>query len=606
MYRLSRVLLSVVLLVAGACCVLITKACWPAAAACAAFIYYKTAREKTYSAHGSACWESEHRLRRAGMVGGTSGGLCVGRLADGQKLPWMESLFAVLGSRFSDKDACELFIRRFWQSVFRLRGEKVRLAHAVHTAVFGPTGAGKGASFIVPWLLETDESAVVLDYKGENASISAAQRQKLGHCVVLLDPFNVVTSTSKNLNPLDFIDKDSPTAIDDCRDLAEQLVVRTGEEREPHWNDAAELWIAATCLAVVLYGKEGNRSLQTVRDVLSNPDKIPQLIQLLCQHGGMAARIGSQLAYFRDKELSSTLTTANRHLRFLDTTAIAAVTSSSSFNPALLRAGKLTVYVILPPEHMRAQAAWIRMVIASLMRSVVQGGLRYRHKVHFILDEAASLGPMGCINDAIDKYRGYGIRLKLFYQSPFQLKECFPNGQDQTVLANMTQVFFSINDSTADYVSSRLGDATIAVPSGGGTTGYSMPDGFGSQGQSTVSGGTSSNWSLIGRRLLRPEELYALNERVAITFAPGRRPILTTLERYYERRRSNGLLSESDVLTHSICLLLMVIGSFAQCSRLTEKKHGSPQRYQEFRARDKGRAQTPRNPRFNGTGKRAF
>ena len=74
-----------------------------------------------------------------------------------------------------------------------------------------------------------------------------------------------------------------------------------------------------------------------------------------------------------------------------------------------------------------------------------------------ILDEAASLGHMECIDDALDKYRGYGIHLHLFYQSPGQLKKCFPNGQDQVAIANTTQVHFAVNDSSAEEISKRLG-----------------------------------------------------------------------------------------------------------------------------------------------------
>ena len=52
--------------------------------------------------------------------------------------------------------------------------------------------------------------------------ITAEHRQKaFGHQIVVLDPFKVVTQTPQTFNPLDFIDKDSPTAIDECRDLAE-------------------------------------------------------------------------------------------------------------------------------------------------------------------------------------------------------------------------------------------------------------------------------------------------------------------------------------------------------------------------------------------------
>lgn len=156
-------------------------------------------------------------------------------------------------------------------------------------------------------------------------------------------------------------------------------------------------------------------------------------------------------------------------------------------------------------------------------------------KTHFILDEAAILQGMECIMDAIDKYRGYGVRLQLYYQSPAQLKECFPNGQDQVVLANVTQIYFGINDQSAEYVSGRLGDETIVVASGGSSTSYNSQSSMQGPtfGESTTS---NENWSLMGRRLLKPEEIYALNERAAITFVPGLPPILTRLERYYESR----------------------------------------------------------------------
>ena len=90
----------------------------------------------------------------------------------------------------------------------------------------------------------------------------------------------------------------------------------------------------------------------------------------------MLSRLGHQLTHYKDKELGSTLTTTNRFLRFLDTPVVAECTKSSSFDPADLNGGKLTVYLILPPDHMRAQSALLRMWIGALMRAVVRGGLR--------------------------------------------------------------------------------------------------------------------------------------------------------------------------------------------------------------------------------------
>jgi type IV secretion system protein VirD4 len=85
-----------------------------------------------------------------------------------------------------------------------------------------------------------EESCVVIDFKGENARLTAAHRRAMGHRVVLLDPFQVVTNTPDTFNPLDLIDPASPTALDDCRDIAEALVIRIGEEKDPHWNDSSE------------------------------------------------------------------------------------------------------------------------------------------------------------------------------------------------------------------------------------------------------------------------------------------------------------------------------------------------------------------------------
>jgi type IV secretion system protein VirD4 len=251
---------------------------------------------------------------------------------------------------------------------------------AVHTAVFAPTGVGKGVSCVIPFLLTSDESAVVVDFKGENCRLTAEHRRKaFGHQIVVLDPFKLVSQAPQTFNALDFISKDSPTAIDECRDLAEALVIRTGQEKDPHWIDSAEAWISALIALVVYYGEPNDRSLQTVRTLLSSPEKLEMAIKLMCASDawdGMLARMGSQLTHFKDKELGSTLTTTSRFLRFLDTLAVADSTKTSSFDPADLRKGKMTVYLILPPEHMRAQSPLLRMWIGSLLRAVVRGGLQ--------------------------------------------------------------------------------------------------------------------------------------------------------------------------------------------------------------------------------------
>ena len=537
MYRLSRALLILAFGCLAYCLVALLPVAWPwSAFVFAGGVYRWLSQRRTRPTElGSARWADEQDLRQAGMLNAPAG-FILGRIpTSGQLWPRVQLLFS---RHLSAEQACH----DFFPPAGRSRTALVRLPQAIHTAVFSPSGGGKGTSGVVPFLMNcSGESTVTVDFKGENARLTAQLRRKaFGQQIVLLDPFHAVTKQPDCFNPLDFIGRDSPLALDECADLANALVIRTGEEKEPHWNDSAEAWIKGVIAVVVRYGDEGTRSLQTVREIFSDPDKLDLAVKLMCESdawNGMLARIGGQLRHYVDKEKSSTLTTVARHLRFLDTLAVAESTKTSTFDPAKLRSGRMSIYLVLPPEHMRTQAPLLRMWIGSCLRAVVRGGLGEQRKVHFLLDEAAALGSMDAIDDAVDKFRGYGVRLQFYYQSLGQLKKCFLDGQDQTLLSNTTQVFFGVNDPmTAEYVSSRLGEHTIVLESGGSGSGNSWQYGSGQLGQDSGSHSSNSNtnWQLQARKLLKPEEVLALPPRAAITFTSGLPPILTTLLRYYE------------------------------------------------------------------------
>jgi type IV secretion system protein VirD4 len=523
---------------------LVVMAPWPAAIIGIGLVLARVARKKhQLFAHGTARWADHSDLERAGMLGGESG-LILGRV-DGRRPGFWTSLNALFDRRVPSAKACEQFVMSIRKVAPPPPPALVRLANAVHSVIFAPAGAGKSTGMAIPFLLDCKDACLVTDLKGELATITAEHRRRMGHRVVVLDPFHVVTPTPDCFNPLDTIDKDSPQALDDCRDFAQAVVVRTGEEKERNWDDNAESLIAGLTAATCLYAEGVNRSVQTVRTLLTDPVKMQATIKLMCDSDaweGMLSRIGHQLTHLKDKELASVVTNANRHMGFLDTLAVAASTRTSSFNPAELRGGKLTIYLVLPPDRMRTQAGLLRMWIGASLRAVVRGGLQEQNKVHFVLDEAASLGRLEVLEDAVSVLRGYGVRMQFYYQSLGQLKKAWPEGQDQTLLSNTSQVFFGVNDpQTAEYVSNRLGEETIVVDSGGTSKGSSFqasnPDSGTSRGTSWNS---NDNWSLVGRKLLKPEEIAGLDKRVAITFTPGIPPLATRLVPYYAESPGNG------------------------------------------------------------------
>jgi type IV secretion system protein VirD4 len=456
----------------------------------------------------------------------------------------------------------------------------VRLPQAVHTSIFAPTGVGKGVSCIMPFLLTCEESCVVVDFKGELFAETAEFRSRvLGHRIVRLAPYG---ETSDTFNPLDFIDRNSPHAIDDCNDLADALVVRTGEEKEPHWNDSAQINLGAVAATVVGHGDGSMRSLNMVRDILSNPQALENTIKLMTESdwlGGALKPLGGQMMHYKGEEKSSTLTTSLRHLKFLGTPAIAKNVSKSTFDPAQLRKGKVTVYLCIPPDRADAMKGLLRMWVGSLLRACLRQGLSRPGlgKVHFIMDEAALAldGGMGCVTSALNIGRGSDIRFQFYFQSAGQLLKCFPQGQGQTLRANTTQIYFGVNDNeTAEEVSKRLGDWTAIVEEGGSSTSWQKSysgstrdsDGRGF----SQSGGSNQSWKQIARRLLQPSEIMALNPRAAITLVAGMPPIQTWLLRYYEekwlkqRSRLREWLSDWAKFSRALvaCVFLVYVAAF--------------------------------------------
>src|SRR5262249_42960753 len=148
------------------------------------------------------------------------------------------------------------------------------------------------------------------------------REHRFGHRIVCLDPFGVCGAWSDTFNPFDLIDPESPTLIDQCRDLANQLVVRAGTEQAPHWNDSAGLILTAFIAYVcACEPSREERNLQLVRDLVASREKFARAVAAMQQSdacGGLIKRLGNLLTWYVDRELGSVLSTVQRHAAFLD------------------------------------------------------------------------------------------------------------------------------------------------------------------------------------------------------------------------------------------------------------------------------------------------
>ena len=192
MYRLSRLMLLLAVFLYAYCVAVIAGLIgWPAWVALLLIVAALASRKgRLLTAFGTGAWATGRELEKNGMLHARTG-LILGRIpADGA--PLGQAVRALANQRLDAADAC----RGFFDSLnrrTRKQGRLVRLPQACHTMVVAPTGVGKGVSFVVPFLLTCPESCVVVDFKGELALLTAEQRRRMGHRIVILDPFKVVT-----------------------------------------------------------------------------------------------------------------------------------------------------------------------------------------------------------------------------------------------------------------------------------------------------------------------------------------------------------------------------------------------------------------------------
>jgi type IV secretion system protein VirD4 len=162
---------------------------------------------------GTAMWATHAQIPH--LIGGK--GLSVG-IMEG-KPTRLEGLRAIFNRRLSARHAVWMFL-----SSVRKRPPKplVRLNTAVHSLVVAPTGVGKSSAVAIPFLLHNTDSAVVVDFKAEIAAKTIEARRKMGHRIVIFDPFHAFTKTPDRLNPLPFVKKEN--AVADARVIAESLI----------------------------------------------------------------------------------------------------------------------------------------------------------------------------------------------------------------------------------------------------------------------------------------------------------------------------------------------------------------------------------------------
>lgn len=431
-----------------------------------------------------------------------------------------------------------------------------------HILTVAPTRSGKGVGLVIPNLLHYPGSVLVVDPKGENYAVTHRYREEvLGQQIVCLDPFHVMLGkddVSDSINPFDGIVDYSrppstyltqnPELIDEANLIADSLIMRGPEEKDPHWNDKCRTLLKGLILAVMCgKGPNKRRHLSEVRAlVASGYEELLGLIGIdmkedTASMGGALARAAKEILSMGTEELKNVISFALKHTEFLDTPLVEECLGDrrQGFRGTydlrdLKKFGGVSIYMILPPHYLtryvRLFRLWITMAMASMTRS--SGKPADGCPVLFMLDEMAQLGTMEMMRQAVSLLAGYGMSVWMIWQDLSQLKALYEHDWPSFIANAKIQQFFGINDhETAKYISEMLGKATIQVET------ESKGDSDSSQGwfsQSTNTKSTTKSFSEKDRDLLSADEVRRLNREAMLMFVQGIPPILAERISYFK------------------------------------------------------------------------
>jgi len=424
-----------------------------------------------------------------------------------------------------------------------------------HMLTVAGSRAGKSV-MLVANLMFYRGSVLALDPKGELANLTARRRAGLGQDVHVLDPFltcaDHVAPYRKRYNPLAMLRPDSETIIEDAGMIADALVVPAGG-KDPHWDESARNFIEGLILHIVSDAAfEGRRTLVSLRDLLRDAmiaaEDDDQAFALELAMYALAERLSGKpetadLAnaietaarefYEKpDRERASVLSTARRHTKFLDYTAMRRVLSGHDFDLADLKraAAGQTLYLCLPASRMGLCNRWLRLFVNQLLDAMERERAKPIAPVLVCLDEFPVLGHMRQLEDAAGQIASFDVKLWVFLQDWGQGKALY--GERWETFAGNAGVlqFFGNNDlMTMEYVSRRLGKTMVAVT----REGEVGPD-------QSAAGLSGRSQSVELHDLLTPEEvsrLFARSDRLKrqLVIWAGYHPMILQRMEYFDK-----------------------------------------------------------------------
>ena len=395
----------------------------------------------------------------------------------------------------------------------------------LNTLVCGGSGAGKTRFYCKINLMQCNTSFVVLDPKGEMLRDTGKLLEKKGYVVKVLDLINM--EKSHCYNPFVYLKNDN-----DVQKLVTNLFKSTtpkgSQSNDPFWDTAASMLLLSLVFYLKYEAPEDEQNFTMVMEMLRagevKEDDDMYLSPLDILFDRLETKDPEHIAvkYYRDyhsgsaKTLKSIQITLASRLEKFNLQSLSSLTITDELELSTLGEKKTALFALIPDNDTS-----FNFIVSILYTQLFQqlfytADHKYKGRlpvhVHFVMDEFANVSLPDDFDKILSVMRSREVSVSIILQNLAQLKALFEK-QWESIVGNCDEFLYlgGNEQSTHKYVSELLGKETIDMNTYGKSTGHS--------------GSYSTNYQIGGRELMTPDEVRMLDNKYAILFIRGERPV---------------------------------------------------------------------------------
>ena len=395
----------------------------------------------------------------------------------------------------------------------------------LNVLVVGGSGAGKTFSYCKPNIMQANSSFVCLDPKGEIVRDTGYLLEQKGYEVRVLDLINM--NRSHCYNPFVYLKNDN-----DVQKLVTNLFKSTTPKgaisNDPFWDTAAQMLLLSLIFYLMYEAPEDEQNFVMVMELLragdvhEDDDSYVSPLDMLMNRLETKNPEHIAVKYYHDyhsgsaKTLKSIQITLAARLEKFNLESLAKMTMTDELDLPSLGEKKVALFALIPDNDTS-----FNFLVSILYTQIFQqlfyladhkyGGSLPVH-VHFVMDEFANVSLPDDFDKILSVMRSREVSVSIILQNLAQLKALFEK-QWESIVGNCDEFLYlgGNEQSTHKYVSELLGKETIDTNTYGKSSGRS--------------GNYSTNYQNSGRELLTPDEVRMLDNKYALLFIRGERPV---------------------------------------------------------------------------------